>query len=328
MEKFDVVIIGAGPAGLKAAEVLAEGGKKVVVFERKPIVGPKVCAGGLTYKVFQLGIPISLAERIFHSIKIHSVGKTTECKSTSDKFLVATVDRGKLGQWMAEQARKQGAEIRTDSAVVEIKENYIILKDGKEVAFDYLIGADGSLSLVKNFLNLSVKDVWIAIQYSVPRLFDDLEFFFDKKLFGYGYAWIFPHKNHSFIGAGVKLNSPQAKKIRENLHYLVEKKNIDVSKSKLESLSLNCGYRGFHFGNIFLVGEAGGFTLNISGEGIYSAIVSGKEVARKILNPSYNCPKIKRLLKDKMIKEKAGKYFKFMVIKNKALTKAIFNKLI
>ena len=45
MEKFDVVIIGAGPAGLKAAEVLAEGRKRVVVFEKKPIVGHKVCAG-------------------------------------------------------------------------------------------------------------------------------------------------------------------------------------------------------------------------------------------------------------------------------------------
>jgi len=328
MEKFDVVIVGAGPAGLRAAEILAENGKKVVVFEKKPIVGPKVCAGGLSYKVFRLGVPISLAGRIFHSIKVHSAEKTTECKSTGDKFLVATVDRGKLGQWMAEQARKQGAEIRTNSAVIEIKENYIILEGGKTVGFDYLIGADGSMSLVRNFLNLCAKDIWITIQYKVPELFDDLEIFFDKKLFGYGYAWIFPHKNHTFIGTGVKLNSPQAKRIRENLHYLLEKRNIDVSKSKLESFSLNCGYRGFDFGNIFLVGGAGGFTLNISGEGIYSAIVSGEEVARKILNPSYDCPKIKTLLKHKVIKEKIGKYFKFIVIRNEVLAKAVFDKLI
>lgn len=328
MEKFDVIIVGAGPAGLKAAEVLAGGGKRVVVFEKKPIVGPKICAGGLSYKVFQLGIPMSLVEKMFYSIKVHSANKTVELKSSGDKFLMATIDRGKLGQWMAEQAQKQGAEIRTDSEVIEIKERHIVLKNGKAVGFNYLIGADGSISLVRNFLNLSARDMGITIQYKVPELFDNLEIFLDKKLFGYGYAWIFPHKNHTFIGAGVELNSFRAKRIRENLLHLLKKRKIDISGLKLESFPLNVGYQGFDFGNIFLVGDAAGFTLKISGEGIYSALVSGEEVARKILNPAYDCPKIKTLLKHKMIKDKIVKYFKFIVIKNEALAKTIFNKLI
>lgn len=328
MEKFDVVIIGGGPAGLKAAEVLAKGKKSVVVFEKKPIIGPKICAGGLSHKAFQLGIPLFLAERIFHSIKIHSPKQTIECKSHSDKFLVATIDRGKLGQWMAEQAKKQGAEIRVDSEVGEIKENRIILKNGKITGFNYLIGADGSVSLTRSFLNLPMRDIWIAIQYDMPKSFNSLEVFFDKNLFGDGYAWIFPHKIRTLIGAGVELSFYQTKKVQENLIYLLKKRKIDIGGAKLESFPINCDYQGFDFGNKFLIGDAAGFTPSSTGEGIYSALVSGKEVAQRILNPNYNCPEIKKLLKRKIMKEKIGKYFKFILIRNKTLAEIMFKKLI
>ena len=99
MEKFDVVIIGAGPAGLSAAKILGEGGKEVVVLEKKEKIGLKICAGGLTFKDFEIGIPISLAERIFQSIKVHSFGKTIEVKR--EKPFVATISREMLGQWQA-----------------------------------------------------------------------------------------------------------------------------------------------------------------------------------------------------------------------------------
>ena len=46
--KFDVVIIGAGPAGLKCAEQLKNSNLSVLVIEKNKIIGPKVCAGGLT----------------------------------------------------------------------------------------------------------------------------------------------------------------------------------------------------------------------------------------------------------------------------------------
>ncbi len=54
-------MIGAGPAGLRVAQVLAESGREVLVIEKSPEVGPNTCAGGLTPKTVRelaaLGLP-------------------------------------------------------------------------------------------------------------------------------------------------------------------------------------------------------------------------------------------------------------------------------
>ena len=71
-----------------------------------------------------------------------------------------------------------------------------------------------------------------------------------------------------------------------------------------ESAPINYDYRGMEFGKIFLVGDAGGFTFPLTGEGIYSAITTGEEVARKIIAPEYDIPKIKNILKFQEIQRK------------------------
>src|SRR3989338_6031775 len=118
MEKREVVIVGAGPGGLKCAEILANKGKDVLVLEKNNIIGDKVCAGGLTLKDLGLGIPDSIIQRKFNKIIIHTPLQDTEIE-LEEPFL-ATLDRKDLGKWMAEKAKKQGAEIRTETLVKEI----------------------------------------------------------------------------------------------------------------------------------------------------------------------------------------------------------------
>ena len=220
MEKFEVVIVGAGPAGLSAAKVLGEGGKTVLVLEKKERIGPKICAGGLTSKDLEIGIPLSLAERVFHSIKIHAFGKTI--KIERKKPLVVTISRERLGQWQAQQIKKN-VEIRLNSEVAGIKENTILLKTGQEIGFNYLIGADGSLSLVRKHLEVPTKRIWLAMQYILPETFENLEIFFEKNLFGFGYAWIFPHKNYTSVGCRGKAKFRDTS-IFQNFHYWLKQK--------------------------------------------------------------------------------------------------------
>lgn len=327
MEKFDVVIIGGGPAGLKAAEVLAKKGREVIVLEKNSVIGSKICAGGLTFGDFKLGIPSFLTERIFHSIRIYSFERVIEVESKNkNNFLVATINRQKLGQWFAESAEKNGAKIWTNSEVVKIEENHVVLKNGKVIEFNYLIGADGSLSLVRKFLNLPTRYILATCQYVFPKNFDSLEIFLNKNLFGYGYAWIFPHRTSTLIGAGVDSKSQKVKRIQESLQILLKERKIDVNNAKLEFFPINYDYRGFDFGNKFLAGDAAGFTPGFIGKGINCAIISGEEVAKKILNPSCSCPKIKKLLKHKMLLEKLGKFFMFKIIRSETLTRIAIKK--
>ena len=59
------LIVGAGPGGLACATVLAGNGKDVLVTERKKRIGPKVCAGGITWSGLISRVPANLAEKSF-----------------------------------------------------------------------------------------------------------------------------------------------------------------------------------------------------------------------------------------------------------------------
>ena len=65
MSKYDVVIIGGGPAGLSCATTLARSGVNVMLLERKKNIGRKVCAGGITWHGLIKQVPANLIQRTF-----------------------------------------------------------------------------------------------------------------------------------------------------------------------------------------------------------------------------------------------------------------------
>ncbi len=265
---YDVVIIGAGPAGPKSAEVLAENKKGVLVLEKNKIIGKKTCVGGLTRKFLETDFPIEeVGGRFFNDITYHSNKK--KHLISAEKPLIVITEREELGEYMAKKAIEKGAEIKKETEIKGIGKNFVVTSRNEKIFFNYLIGADGSNSLVRKFLKIPSKKFLFSLVYNVPRYYKNLEIFFDSKIFGDGYGDIFPHKEYTQIGITVDSNFCSMKEAKRILDKWIKTKKFNVEGGEFMAGIINYDYRGFRFGNKFLVGDAAGFANGFTGEGIF-----------------------------------------------------------
>lgn len=315
MKNKTVVIIGAGPGGLAAARELKEiSDYDVIILEKNQEISYKICAGGIDPDLSRFGISEDIIERTFTRVKISTPWQSAFLKSK--RPIVATLNRKTLHEYMANKAQELGVKILFNKRVEKIENNAVITSSGEKFYFDHLIGADGSNSIVRKSLGLEKKRYILAIQYMIPGYYPDMEFHLDIEKFDMSYAWIFPQEGVISVGAGFYpgIAKISMQDLKDNLYGWIETKfSAEEAKSSLksypnpeyvektepEAFSIPFDYQGFEFGNIFLVGDAAGLAHDLTGGGIASAIFSGKDVAKKIVDPEYNCPEIKKILEKK-----------------------------
>jgi len=291
----DTIIIGAGPGGLRCAEILAAAGRDVLVIERKRTVGPKVCAGGIPFHAARyLGLPKELIERSFAEQHIHTPRRHVVLNTGVPA--ISTVGRAALGRWMEGRAREAGADIITGCAVRRVAANRVTTEHG-EFTCRYLVGADGSSSMVRRFLGLPVVHAGAGLQVTVPRGLPRMEWHLDLARFHSGYAWIFPHRRTTSVGIYADRNDLAPGRLAPRLRQWARERGIDISRLRPEAAIINFDYRGWRFGDTFLVGDAAGLASAFTGEGVYPAIVSGEAAARAIIDPGYRPRRLERLLR-------------------------------
>ncbi|HHK60735.1 MAG TPA: NAD(P)/FAD-dependent oxidoreductase [Desulfobacterales bacterium] len=289
MERFEVAIVGGGPAGLACARDLAANGRRVVVIEAQPVIGPKICAGGITWAGLQDGIPASLAERRFAVQHVHTPWQTVRLEAGHP--LVVTMSRARLGEWMAQQAKAAGAEIISNCRVEEIEPERLHTDQGK-IGCRFLVGADGSKSLVRRFLGLDrrspgggrPKGIGLGVQYWLQGVWPRMEWHLVPRRFGHGYGWIFPHGDRCSVGAYAGWPISGRRLARALNQWLGDLGVAEARKNlRQEAFPIRYDFRGWRFGAVFLAGDAAGLASALTGEGIHPAIVSGRAIAATIL---------------------------------------------
>ena len=283
---YDVIIVGAGPAGLTCAEVTAKQGASTLVLERKKTIGQKVCAGGITWNGLITKLK-DISERSFRTQYIYT--KKQHFSISKKNPIIATVNRETLGQLMYENALNVGATIRTNCQVTSIDNDTITFLNRDSGLYERvkcrtLVGADGSSSTVRKHLQIPVTDFGVGINFMVEGDFPTMEWHLNSSLFGSGYCWIFPHQGMASVGAYADAKSVSAKFLKKSLLHWSNSNHINLSESTLTAERINYDYKGYRFDNVFLIGDAAGLASALTGEGIYPAMVSGETIGRTICN--------------------------------------------
>lgn len=184
-EAFDVAIVGAGPAGISAAGILANAGVKTVVFERGEFPGAKNTSGGVLYghnlaeilpDYVERRCPIErniVESRIWYLSKEggYSIGYRDRAFYEERKYNVFTVGRARFDRWFAEQACSMGALVVPGTAVVDFvweKDTVVGVITGRadgEVRAKVTLLADGVNSplAAKAGFRLEVKPEQVAL---------------------------------------------------------------------------------------------------------------------------------------------------------------------
>jgi geranylgeranyl reductase len=302
VERIEHLIVGAGPAGLRAGQVLAGAGREVLVAERREEIGPKTCAGGLTAKTVallrDLGLP---PEAGLTRVGQVAFGAAESLELDPEVTLVVTLPRRELGCHQAGWTRAAGAEVRAGCTVRELDlTRRTAVVDGRPLRWDHLIGADGSDSAVRRALGLPHPRSCFAAEYNLPGVrLEPLRVECDPALSG-GYFWVFPHEHYTSVGAVAMKHVLRPADLRAYVDRRLVGLGFGGHPAPFEGATLEVEYHGLHFpGGVHLVGDAAGVPSSLTAEGIYAALLTGEEVAREILDPGYRSPRVARWLRIK-----------------------------
>jgi geranylgeranyl reductase family protein len=282
VERFDAIVVGAGPAGSAAAHRLASAGASVLLLDRARFPRDKPCGGGLTGRAVRLlPEPVDpVVEDRATSVRLRA-GYRGGYERRSEWPLVLLTQRSRLDAFLAERAAAAGADFRDGVRVQQVEGTTVRLPGGAATG-DILIGADGANGTVAKALGLA-KEIThgVALEGNAP--FDPayrstllLEF----GVVSGGYGWLFPKAEHLNVGVGGWQN--EGHRLREHLERL-----CNVYGLRSDQLS---GVRGHRLpmrrpeailarGRAALVGDAAGLVDPFSGDGIYEALLSARLAA-------------------------------------------------
>jgi len=299
---YDVIIVGAGPAGSIAARTIAENNFKVLVIEKKQEIGtPKRCAEGINIEGLKnVGLkpnPLWAINKINGAVLYSPSGKSI--RAVFEDMSGFVLERKIFEKHLAADAIRKGAKYMVKTRAIEvIKDNGFV--NGIKVeymgeVFDInariVIAADGVDSRIARSAGINtinaLKDYHSGFQYEMAGI-DNIDgnllhLYFGEKIAPKGYVWIFPKgKDVANVGIGIlSALSDEGSRAKDYLDRFIES-HPEIFKNA-SPIEINAG--GIPVGGFLdtlvdngfmVVGDAAHQVNPIHGGGIALAMDAGK----------------------------------------------------
>lgn len=297
---YDVIVIGAGPAGTTAAKTLAEQGYRVLLTKKCKMPRNKSCSGMLIAKTL----------RLIHQYFGDDCPASAFCTPAEQRGMILTTDQGKtyrfeqagwnvwrsaFDDWLARKAMAAGVECREQTAAVSCEEQEGIVSvtlwnaTRQVEQARYVIDCEGVVGSIKRKL-LGIRPSYITTY----QTFHDGSIELDPHYF---YAYLQPELSEYDAWFNVKdemlvlgVSAKDPRKIpayyQRFIAYMNRNHGLHRTQFRKEETWLmpavlpGCPM-DWGVGNVFFAGETAGF-LNPMGEGISSAIESGYAIGKAI----------------------------------------------
>jgi len=253
-DEYDVIVVGAGPAGTSTARECAKNGLSVLVLEKRPEIGsPKRCGEGLSSNSIQklnLNIPKNCIRQEIHGGYVYAPnGKRVEIKFPDSQGVI--LERKLFDKWLAEESARAGARIVTKAKVYDLIIENEFIKGVKVnlmgrdllIRSKVVVAADGVESLIlrkagvidskkPNLVDSCFQYEMANIKLENPNM---IYLFLGNEVAPRGYVWIFPKgKDVANVGIGIS-GDYGVKKAKEFLDEFIEKNENLKNGSYIEN---------------------------------------------------------------------------------------------
>ncbi|MFF5126200.1 geranylgeranyl reductase family protein [Streptomyces syringium] len=290
---WDVVVVGAGPAGASAAYAAASTGRKVLLLEKAELPRYKTCGGGIigpSRDALPPGFELPLRDRV-HAVTFSLNGKLTRTRR-SKRMLFGLINRPEFDAGLVEVAKKAGAEVRTGVTVSRVEQHgsavpdrrtvAIVLGDGRTLLARAVVGADGSAGRIGAHVGVKLDQVDLGLEAEIPVPATVAEDWAGRVHLDWGpipgsYGWVFPKGDTLTVGViSARGEGAGTKRYLEDFIARLGLAGFEPSISSGHLTRCRSDDSPLSRGRVLVCGDAAGLLEPWTREGISFALRSGR----------------------------------------------------